>query len=379
MKVVHSFSSKELIWKELMYTQALSALLAKKHYGNIHFYGTEKLAKQVVDAGLEYDSIDDKVINEDDSTTFSIPKIKVFQSINEEFLHIDTDTLIFDKLDFTKHQSPFVFSHPDILIDHFKDGLRGSLNSLFTHLRTFERPEKRFFYDFNNTYLGLFIRLQHKLSDSVIKAFDAGSIPNMNIVYVKDPTAFKYACEKTLEHYKEVKYDVDAEQFGPCYIEQLILHLNLRAIDKKYKYFSDENKHVMFPEMPFLPGEEHNLIANVDEIKYPLKFTVPNIKCKCCDSVSDRKHSIESREEFKDYLDFNFHGFYHATFMKWYEHFQAIIINKIVTEFGEEPVLKIHNYFKKVYPSHNLPLISGGEKFYEELTGSTIFTNLKQE
>ena len=36
MKVVHSFANEHnVVWKELMYAQLLSSLLAKEHYGNI--------------------------------------------------------------------------------------------------------------------------------------------------------------------------------------------------------------------------------------------------------------------------------------------------------------------------------------------------------
>ena len=378
MKVIHTFSSKEIIWKELLYSQTLSALLAKKHYGNIHFFGSEKSVKQVKEAGLRYDTYDDLTITDDDSTTFSIPKLKVFKSMNEEFLHIDTDTFIFDKIDFTKNKSPFVFSHPDILIDKLEGNLRESLNNLFTHTRSFNKSDTKVFYDLNNTYLRLFYKLQHKLPDNIIKAFDAGSIPNMNIVHVKDIDAFKYACEKTLEHYREAKYEIDSEEFGPCYIEQFILHLNLRAINDKYREASNENEHVYFSDLPFKPGEQRNLVPEVDGILYPLTFSSIS-KCKCCDSSKFKDYSIKSRQDFKNYLDFDFGGFYHATFMKWYEHYQALIINKIVTEFGEEHVVNIHRYFKNEYKNYDLPLISGGEKFYEELTGSTIFTNLKEE
>lgn len=374
MKVVHSFSSLEIIWKELAYVQMLSSLYAIKHYGNIHFYGSKEAVNQVLNMGIPYDTTNSTVISDKDSETFSIPKIKVFKSINEPFLHLDTDTIIYDKIDFSSIDSPFLFSHPDISTDHFEDGLRKSMNNLITHLRSFERPEKRYFYDFNNTYLGLFFKLQHLLSDSTIKAFDVGSIPNMNIVFVKEYKTFKKACEETLTHYYSAKQDIDSQTFGACYIEQLILHLNLRAQDSKYKYLSDNNKHTLFNQMPFLPGAEHNLTPKVDSLKYPFTFTIPDIKCECCNMIGDRKHSIGSREQFKDYLNFEFHGFFHATFMKWHEHFQAIIINKIIEEFGQEYVLSVHRFFKQEYPNHKLPVVSGGEKFYEELTGNKLFS-----
>ena len=56
MKVIHSFVSKEIIWKELAYTQMLSALLAQKHYGNIHFYTTEKHKEQIEAMGIGWDT-----------------------------------------------------------------------------------------------------------------------------------------------------------------------------------------------------------------------------------------------------------------------------------------------------------------------------------
>ena len=50
MKVIHTYIDKQnLIWKELLYTQYLSAILAKKHYGSISFYGDEISCKQIKD------------------------------------------------------------------------------------------------------------------------------------------------------------------------------------------------------------------------------------------------------------------------------------------------------------------------------------------
>ena len=63
MKVVHTYVDKiGIIWKELLYTQYLSAILAKKHYGNISFYGDVEECRQVIDLGLPYDEVNDKIV-----------------------------------------------------------------------------------------------------------------------------------------------------------------------------------------------------------------------------------------------------------------------------------------------------------------------------
>ena len=55
MKVIHSYADKQgIIWKELLYTQYLSAVLVKKHYGNVHFYCDEGTTKIYKDLGLQY-------------------------------------------------------------------------------------------------------------------------------------------------------------------------------------------------------------------------------------------------------------------------------------------------------------------------------------
>ena len=77
---------------------------------------------------------------------------------------------------------------------------------------------------------------------------------------------------------------------------------------------------------------------------------------------------INSLDEFKDYLEKDFGGFMHATYMKWYDWMQAYIIHNIRTRVGDQPLLDIHKYFRKIYPGYGLDQKSGGEKLYEKLT-----------
>ena len=63
---------------------------------------------------LPYDEINDKLVKKTDVKTFSIPKLKVYKEIKEPFVHIDTDTLLFNKIEFETFEEDYLFSHLDI-------------------------------------------------------------------------------------------------------------------------------------------------------------------------------------------------------------------------------------------------------------------------
>jgi len=68
-------------------------------------------------------------------------------------------------------------------------------------------------------------------------------------------------------------------------------------------------------------------------------------------------------------LEYNFEGFLHTTYMKWYDIMQAVTIHKLRQEIGDNKLRIVYKYFKNIYPKYDLPIKSGGEKLYEELTG----------
>ena len=121
MKVVHSYvptsfnGSKiyPVIWKELMYGQLLSVLLAKRAYGNISLYTNKDIAKQVADIGLPYDEVDTTLLGDVKSNCYTYPKMKYFSQITEPCIHIDTDTYIFNKVDFSNSKTDTVYAHAD--------------------------------------------------------------------------------------------------------------------------------------------------------------------------------------------------------------------------------------------------------------------------
>lgn len=420
MKVVHTYIDKhDLIWKELLYVQYLSLILAKKHYGNISFYGDENACKQMREMGLPYDTLNDDITKKSDMDTWSIPKLKVYESISEPFLHIDTDTLIFDKIDFGTYQQDFLFSHIDMALPNgykkdeimeelykyyfcripkgqdrddnypFKTMVSETVNQLPESTLTDIDTKEDFVY-MDKTYSKLFFDLMEKIDKKVFDSTHFPSIPNMNIVYIKDTKTFKKVCQETLKHYEENKSRIDKEEYGPCYIEQLMLHVHLRMLNSQYKKSNKNDDHVIFEHNPMMQIDPENNNADYTKISYPFRLSILNqkhFKCDCCDkstitklskfkdfkkeSDSDKfkKIIIKDADDVKNYFDENFNGFLHTSYTKWYDIIQAIIIDKLRNEIGDDGIRNIHRYYESKYSDLDLPLVSGGEKLYTELTG----------
>lgn len=456
MKVAHTYVDKHsLIWKEILYVQYLSLILAKKHYGNISFYGDEKACQQIKDLELPYDEINSDIVKKEDADTWSVPKVKVYQSMEEPFLHIDTDTLLFNRIEFDTYDQDYLFSHVDMYVPegYKKDELMKSLYQYYfcnipkapeekekktTFMITLDSDEKvkditkkedydvnypfrsfvenyyqqipnivlqglrgfdEFFY-MNQTYSKLFFDLMENVNKQVFDNTHFPTIPNMNIVYVKNPKIFSTVCEETIKHYEKNKEKIDKEQFGSCYVEQLMLHVHLRMLDKNYKKSNKKNDHVIFDENPIMQIDPNNNVANVDDVTFPFRLRLldqKHLKCNCCDGgmitkLSKFKNfydtpveekfkevSIESIDDIKNYFDEKFNGFLHVSYLKWYDIIQVIIIDKLRKEIGDSELRKIHSYYKKKYKGMDLPEISGGEKLYTKLTGFEFSEKKPQE
>lgn len=415
MKVIHTYVDKQhIIWKELLYVQYLSAILAKKHYGNISFYGDEFSCNQVRDLGLPYDEINCEVLKSGVGDTWSIPKIKVYESIKEPFLHIDTDTLLFNKILFDRYENNFMFSHRDMFVDGRGETLKNLYLNWFSKLNETDvdketyplrslvndvkgvtpnillsRESKKMEYDhISRTYTNLLFELMENLGEKVFDSVHIESIPNMNITYIRDYETFGVVCRETLNHYEVNKEKIDKEIYGSCYIEQLVLHTNLRLYDKKYKKSSKKGKNLIFCEIPTtIHNSNHynNNVPKIEDVKFPFKLRVLNddhFKYPCSShevisSLSKTRDEPNKFSEFvindindiKNYFDYEFNGFFHTTYMKWYDIIQVIIIDKLRKEVGDDKIREIHNHFKEIYPEKGLPIISGGELLYEQLTG----------
>ena len=373
MKVVHTFASQQVIWKERIYAQMLSALYAKKHYGNIHLYTTEKEAEQINKIGIPYDSINTSLLNDIDCTTYSLPKLYTFTDINEPFLHIDIDSVFYYKFDFSIFKSPFVFSHPDM--KHFT-GMEGTLGEHITMLLNNKdsNVSNGDFYWINYTYLKLYQTLLDQQPEDVKNNFEFDHIPNMSIVMVNDPATFKLAAQDCIDHYFMNKELVDGREMGPHYVEQLMMHLNLLKHSPDYRKYVKKDDTLVFNDAPLFISFQTQQTSklNIAGTKFPFTFRT-NSRCSHCGESKFEEYTINSIEDIKRFLGFKFRGYTHFSFMQWYQLWQVVIINEIVEEFGSEYVLSCNNYFKE-NPMVDKPLYSESELLYERFSGKRIFT-----
>ena len=377
MKVVHTYTNKwGVIPKEEVYIQVLSAILAKKHYGNITFCGNKATVEQVKQLPFDYDEyivLDDF----DYGTTFSYDKIVAFGKQEEEFLHIDTDTLLFNKINFDRFNSPFVFAYPD------RDSYTSPESTVDTITALLHKDPKQFHevgsgpipvVDFLfDTYLQLFLKIKQPSEHH--SYLDLQSIPNMNMFYARDIETVKKASQFTLKHYYRNQDDINDNEYGACYIEQLIFNIRLRELSEEYRTESTHMRHTVFGKEPF----NHDYSKNIEEVEiadwsfpYDIKL---NALCEHCETHHNLVKTVKSASDLTSLIDYDFGGYWHATYYKRSDAYQAVIMGKLEKELGVSNLRMIHELFKKWYKHSDNPEISSGEIFYEKLTGKKVFTN----
>lgn len=365
MKVIHTYHSNEIIWKEQLYIMLLSALYAKKHYGNISLYCSKTQKEQF----SKLPKIYSEILSSDHPKfkVYSHPKLLTYLDQKEPFLHIDHDTVMYRKLKFGK--VPFKFSHPEI------KSLLKRPGNLGTHIPLLYGGKDDDYNYLKKSYIELFVKLKDVIPEEVMKRIDFEYIPNMNITYVKDTETFSEAVYNSLKYYQQNKKVIDSHEYGAHHIEQFMIHQELRTLSKEYRKSIKKGKAFLQPKTPLaIPMKSMQRLApSIKDTQFPFTFMIYR-QCECCSRTSILKHKLNSPEDIKEYFGYKFNGYTHFSFMQWYQIWQVIVINEIVEEFGEEYVIEVHNYFKKIYPKQLLPTISEGELLYEKLSGNTIFS-----
>lgn len=370
LKVVHTYvpvsynrnkDETHVISREQIYTQLLSALLANREYGNIELYTNRDVEKQILEIGIPYTNINVDLLDEYQTSTFSSFKLKVFESMNTPFLHIDSDTFIFNRLRFENGTEDFVFAHPD------------------QPIKTSTIINEHYVRILSEVYGGFFFLFSNQQSDFKKQNFKISNIPNMNIVYVRDYESFAEASNYALKHYVHNRDYIDSHYYGACYIEQLMTHLHLMEINEKYHNSVLANNHVLtndrFMEVTTGIGKSGYTSKN-QEYPFHIKMSLINdLYTKPLHSLSRFEKQIEntkeitihSKSDINKFFDFDFYGVQHITFHKWSEIFQCICLGHIANNFGVDWLNRVNDYFKKF--NNELSELSLGEKLYQELTG----------
>jgi len=371
MKVLHSFYSKEIIWKEQFYVMLLSALYARKHYGNISLYCSPIQKEQIDSIGFLYDYIDDSLYNSDSTAPYSYPKLLAYLQQKSNFLHIDHDTIIFKKINFEKIKSPFIFSHPEI--KSFVKS-KGDLNYHLQQL--FNSKNKNYSY-LNSAYLDL-IRATHKtIPESMSSNLEFTSLPNMNIVCVKDAQTFNDSVNSSLRHYRLNKDAIDNHPFGAHHIEQFFIHQHLYSNCRDYNQAVKGNKTFVQKKVPLSISIKNQNTFNsyINKTSFPVKFKTYS-KCNSCGNKKTVKYKLDNPQDISNLFGMHFNGYTHLSFLQWSQLWQTYIINEIVTEFGDQLLTNAHLFFRNFYKESNLPILSEGELLYEKITGKNTFSSL---
>lgn len=381
MKVVHSYvptsfnGSKiyPIVWKELMYGQLLSVLLAKREFGNISLYTNKDIAKQVRDIGVPYDEIDTTLLDNVRSSCYTYPKMLYFSQISEPCIHIDTDTYIFNKIDFSTAKTDTIYAHAD---QPFNMGYANDTRML-----------SEFINNVTEVYTALATLHEEQLKEINPLGADLMKIPNGNITYIKNPDIFRQATNLALEYYYKNQDVIDGLKYGGVYVEQMIIHLYLIKLDPEYKAAVEKGEHLLcMDRFMTIGGEYFDKETKKTKYDFPFKFKINLIKDEFRPEILFLKNElnkkgytvaqdiskevlIEDKKALVDYFNFDFYGIHHPSFNKWDPIFECLTIGYIAENFGTEWLEKVHRSFTKSYLSYKLPALSRGEQLYEELTG----------
>lgn len=311
MKLIHTyFQINGSIDQKTISMMTLSALLAKKNYGNIHLYCDDSTAKLVKEIGIPYDTIDVEVLKDFKGKTFSIPKLLTFAAQTEPYIHIDFDTFIFDRIDFEKYGGRTIYAHKD-----YSTQTGVGYISLF---------------GFYKTYLNTLFEAREILGKEILENIDVTHIPNMCIFGSFNYELVAKACKEILVIYEENKPFWDEKFYNACVLEQLLIPTVMKKIDPEY----------MTDGYNYFYLKEHN-VFDIDEENYDnldiLKF-----------SMGDNGFEYKKSEKTLKLDRRKIEGWYHLNGYKVYDVFNKITEYLIIKEFkeGTEYLNKICEHYK---------------------------------
>lgn len=312
MKLIYSYipyyyeKGKTLDYFTIL-TLYLSVIQSRKFYNEVILYTNEEIKDQVEKLGIPFTYIDTELLKDENAACPSIPKIKVYKAQTEPFIHIDADTILFSSL-IGNPNLPVTFAHLDLTPNQLQ---LMSIEKLGLVHRAYILP----FYD---TILPLYYQ-DIKLE----------SIPNMNIVYCKEPTKFSFVLEKVLNLYNTHKKYFDKDYIRFCTIEQLAIHAELVTNLSNYKNSSKKNEHVLHQSEGFSFQDYEPFIAEIKNI-----FGKRVIKTKTEDDLIEKL------------VDENFGGYLHLSGDKKTHPLIVKLVKRILSKNDPNVVSKIDKHFK---------------------------------
>lgn len=286
----------------------LSLLLLKKYYDKVVLYTTIEIANIVREIGLPYDEINDVLLENVTTRTFSIPKLLVYSIQTEPFIHIDLDMFLFKKIKFD-YKSIYSTYDEGIGCD-FKMDKRG--------------------LGFFSTYIKNSFNLMNKLPVLFRDEINFSSIPNMSIFGGFDYDLISESTLYCLNIYEKNRVFFDSEFYNACIIEQLFIPSAIRMLNKNNLKSTEIT--YLFPNLP-------NTIECSDEKNIDYPFII--------NSLNDLLVINNDFDLYENIL-YDFNGVLHLCGYKNSNMLLFLLRSKIMIQFDEgyKYLEKINKIFK---------------------------------
>ena len=245
MKLIHTYKPITIgkIDKKLIYQLTLSALLAKRHYGNIVLYTDPETANIVRKVGIPYDEINTETLSQYNGKAYTLPKMFVYAEQTEPFIHIDIDTFLFNKITVKDDKSIYCT---------FQEGLTDYIEYDERHM------------NFHNTYIKNSFELLPKLDKKFVDFINFEGIYNTCFFGGYEHKLISEATKYCLDIYNKNSQFIDSEYYNGVMIEQMLIPAAIRMI-------CDDNG--IDPRFePIYNDKIPNTFYGIDKgkIKYPL-------------------------------------------------------------------------------------------------------------
>lgn len=301
MKIIHTYVpvGDTKFNKYIAYSMSLSALLAKRHYDNVVLYTDKKTGEIVKQLKIPYDSINTELLDNFSEKTFSIPKLLVYSNQKEPFIHIDLDTFIFDKIEFTDKKR---------IYSTFPEGSGDILK--------FDIANSSFF----NTYIIPLQKIQENLPNEFSKHIIFKNVPNMSVFGGFNHELISEATKYCLDIYENNMSFFDSNYYNACIIEQLFIPAAIRMILSK-----NRKKNELENSFKFLFKDNPTYVEFIKN-KWDYPFLVRSMDKTLW--IGDKLHLFKNST-------YNFNGFLHLNGYKNFDELIFILKQHIIQDFDK--------------------------------------------
>lgn len=327
MKIIHTYLPLvgKTIDKRNLYQLVLSLLSAKKFYDDVVLYTNKETAEIIRTIGLPYTYIDDTLLNDVHTGTFSVPKMLVYSVQKEPFIHIDLDTFIFEKIPFNKI-----------------NGIYSAFNEGHNLMLSMDHNGFGFF----DSYIENTFKLRDKLPKEFMKHIKFHEIPNMCIFGGFNYQIIAEATKYCLDIYENNREFFDSYYYNACIIEQLFIPAAIRMIAEKNQINFDYDIDSYFIRKNNENEKKINFVFLFDIVPTTLtilNFT-PGKEWEYPFEINSRNESVlvENELDLYDKITYEFNGFMHLCGYKKSDSLMYLVRSKIIFKYGGS------NYLKKM-------------------------------